>query len=137
MQIFDIFDRCKYVNGCLEWQGALNTDGYPRGLINGDENAKLHREIFNALNGYYPKVVRHSCDNILCLNPIHLIGGNDIDNVKDRHNRNRTHNQVSDQDIQNVKLLRNQGQSFQDISDVLGIRRKRVEYIYHQYVKEN
>lgn len=136
MNIAHVYRRCEQVGACIEWQGALNTDGYPRGLVNGNNNAKLHREVFHLLRGYYPEVVRHTCDNKKCLHPEHLIDGNQLDNVKDRHERNRTHNQVSDIDIWIVRYLRRHGETYANIAKFMHITYKRVEYIMNKYVKE-
>ena len=139
MHIHDIPLRCIEVDGgCLEWQGALNSDGYPRGVVNGNRNSKLHRELFNYMNGYYPEVVRHTCDNIKCLNPFHLIGGSNLDNVNDRHVRNRTHRQVSELEIIFVKEARGLfGWTLKKIAQEMGTNYKRIEYINNRYVKEN
>jgi len=84
---------CTKPNGeCLEWQRALNTDGYARAVWYGNSNGKVHRIVFSLSN---PKldiegmVVRHSCDNPICINPKHLLIGTEADNMKDRDTRGR------------------------------------------------
>jgi len=122
---------------CLIWLGAYNTDGYPRGLIDGDNNAKLHREIFFLHNGYYPIVVRHTCDDTRCLNPNHLVSGFPLDNIQDRHERGRTFNQVSPFEVEIVKNMRSGNHTLKQIAEKFGYKYKRVEYINNRYVKEN
>ena len=76
-------------SNCFEWLGALNTDGYPRAVVDGNSNAKLHRVVFELAKGFLPEVVRHSCDNPKCLNPNHLLAGTARQNTLDRHERGR------------------------------------------------
>lgn len=121
---------------CRIWQGAVNTDGYARALINGNENGKVHREIFYLVNGYYPPVVRHSCDNPLCIEPTHLQPGTQLDNVKDRHTRKRTYGYVSQKERTQVLELRHQGLTMETIANTLQIKTKRVEYILHNWSKD-
>ena len=79
-------------NGCLIWTKCFNTDGYPRALIEGNANAKVHRVVCELHTGQDISglVVRHTCDNIKCVNPEHLIIGTYLDNVNDRVIRDRS-----------------------------------------------
>ncbi len=79
--------------GCIEWDGLFNANGYGQSYMNG--KAQLaHRISFvisNALdlseiNGV---VIRHKCDNPRCINPLHLESGTQLDNVRDMHARGR------------------------------------------------
>lgn len=118
-------------NGCMEWTRCLNTDGYPRAVIRGNSNGKVHREVCalkeeRGISGY---VVRHTCDNPRCINPDHLILGSVLDNVRDRSTRKRAHGHVSVKEAETVKALRVAGFTYKEISATLGIKYKRVEYI--------
>lgn len=77
------------VGECLEWVRCFNTDGYPRAMIDGYANGKVHRIVYEILNGPINKglVIRHTCDNKKCINPDHLIIGTTKDNVDDRNLR--------------------------------------------------
>lgn len=79
--------------------------------------------------GYYPELVRHTCDNRACINPEHLLPGNHDLNMQDRRERNRIPNQVSMEEYGLVKDLRESGKTYFQIGDQLGIKSKRVEYI--------
>lgn len=50
---------------------------------------RLHRAIFYDANGYWPPVVRHTCDNPRCIEISHLVGGTAADNNRDRAIRGR------------------------------------------------
>lgn len=128
---------CKYLeytiqteNGCLEWTRCFNTDGYPRAGVKGNTNLKVHREVFYECNGYYPDVVRHTCDNKKCINPDHLVGGTSLDNVQDRNERKRTYNHRPQELKDRAKELRSKGYKFKEIVQELGLEKvKQVEYL--------
>lgn len=78
---------------CLEWTRCLNTDGYPRCLWRGNSNGKVHRIVYGLIHHkecLVDKVIRHTCDNPLCINPTHLVSGTPRDNMKDRDLRGRS-----------------------------------------------
>lgn len=102
-----ILNHTKENNGCLEWQKCLNTDGYPRAFIDGNANAKVHRVVWELYNlksalGY---VIRHKCDNPLCLNPAHLLLGTPQQNVKDMDERGRRQG-LSQKDCEAIHYLK-------------------------------
>lgn len=72
-------------NGCLEHlQNSL------RGWICRDgKNITLHRWIFFLNNGFLPEVVMHTCDNLKCINPLHLKAGTFKENSEDMVNKKR------------------------------------------------
>lgn len=64
---------------------------YGKGLQSkGFRGSHLHRQVFFETHGFLPVVVRHTCDNMRCINPDHLIGGTQSDNMKDRSLRGRS-----------------------------------------------
>lgn len=100
-------------DGCHLWTGCLTPDGYPRVSRDGNPNLRGHRYFYEQVHGKIPEglVIRHTCDNPLCLNPEHLITGTVDENVQDRIERSRTHNHVSDEQVEEVKRLRSLGLS--------------------------
>ena len=73
---------------CWEWQGSLRGDSYGQLYAQG-KHRSAHRFSFFLANYYYPPVVRHKCDNRICVNPHHLEGGTQTDNMKDVVERGR------------------------------------------------
>lgn len=77
-------------NSCTFWQGAKSGDGY--GIITwGGKCYASHRVSYLIFNGVIPynKLVRHTCDNPLCVNPKHLLLGTVSDNGIDCAKRRR------------------------------------------------
>lgn len=73
--------------------GSLVSIGYARTHRNilGKRTALLmHRAVFWDKFGYLPEVVMHACDNPRCINPAHLRGGTQQDNVEDMLLKGRT-----------------------------------------------
>lgn len=130
-------------SGCMLWRGAVNTDGYPAGSRRRKDNfrvecnVKLHRHLYEHMHGVIlgkGDVIRHSCDNPLCLNPEHLSIGTMTDNMVDRRDRARTHGHVSGAEIAAVREALLQGKKFVDVATDLGITTKRLKYIRVKYL---
>lgn len=95
----DILANTTTNGDCKEWKGALHRNGYAKiGKTALFKTPLLHREVFNLVHGYYPPVVMHTCDNPRCINPAHLMGGTQQDNIDDMHRKGRgvKHNNVSE-----------------------------------------
>jgi len=116
---------------CLEWQRCFSTEGYPREGFKGNSNVKVHREVFNIVNGYYPPVVRHKCDNTKCINPDHLEGGTAHENLQDRINRKRCGNYKSQELVDEVIRLRKSGMKLKHIAATLNQPYKVIDYIVY------
>jgi hypothetical protein len=69
---------------CWSWKGNTVSGGYGRFFINGRKHL-IHRLVFKAYNGGLSdtELVRHSCNNPNCCNPMHLKSGTNEDNAKD------------------------------------------------------
>lgn len=77
-------------NGCYRCTNySTGSEGYVKVTVDNKQQGG-HRYSFFIKNGYYPKVVRHTCDNKWCVNPNHLLPGTHKDNVMDRVKRNRS-----------------------------------------------
>ena len=77
-------------NECWEWKAyTINTTGYGK-FWNGYSYIKAHRHSWELVYGPIPegKLVLHTCDNRICVNPNHLYLGTHSDNNLDRSYRN-------------------------------------------------
>lgn len=80
----------KAPNGCWEWTGNRNRDGYGLSakrigtVLAHRISYRIHRGVFD-LN----LCVLHKCDNPPCVNPDHLFLGTDMDNMRDMHSKGR------------------------------------------------
>ncbi len=102
----------KINDGCHECTShATNSSGYPQTRISGKLWA-ISRYIYTQHYGEIPKgkIIRHKCDNRLCINIDHLEIGTHKDNSQDMVKRNRSAKGVKNG---NAKLTE---------SDVLEIR---------------
>jgi hypothetical protein len=95
-----VFDRCLLVGACLEWQGAIRSDGYGSVGFN-SIHRKPHHVAFAVSYGFSLDEMRvftkelglyvmHTCDNRRCINPSHLILGTASDNAADRSMKGRS-----------------------------------------------
>ena len=78
-------------DGCWECVShQLNQDGYARINRNG-KSTYIHRYIFSLKNEGITKGmhVLHKCDNPQCINLDHLFEGTNLDNIKDKVEKNR------------------------------------------------
>lgn len=81
-------------NDCWTWKGARNGNGYGnfRTAEFGRTTLSAHRVSYLIVNGEWPPngmLVRHKCDNPICVNPHHLEYGTVADNMKDMVERGR------------------------------------------------
>lgn len=129
----EILSHTIKVGNCLEWQRCFNSDGYPRAVIDGDSNTKVHRKVFELVNGFKPPVVRHTCDNIKCINPDHLLPGTPSENTKDRDTRGRTHNYLPPEERDLILSLRAEGLSYKEIARQLNCSVKRVDTTLYRF----
>jgi hypothetical protein len=80
----------KQVGDCLEWLGEC-VKGRGRVRFHGKKQSasRVMFALWNNVAIESVPVVRHTCDNPLCINPEHLISGTQADNVKDMWERGR------------------------------------------------
>lgn len=97
---------------CWVWQGARTSCGYPVIARGKNTNIRGHRYVYEWVYGKIPEghVIRHSCDNPLCVNPEHLIPGLPVDNVKDMDERDRRYRKINAEVVKAVLDLWEMGQ---------------------------
>ena len=85
---------------CVEFTGLIASNGYGRGQVQVGPQTHPHPAVYEVgahvaafMNtwGPVPKgmIVRHTCDNPPCINPMHLQLGTQGDNMRDRYMRGR------------------------------------------------
>jgi len=117
------------VSGCWQWQGAKTTCGYPVIARGGNTNIRGHRYVYEWVYGKIPEghVIRHKCDNPLCVNPEHLVSGTPADNVKDMDERERRFKKIDAVVVKAVLDLWETGQYKKiEISKLLNMDPRRV-----------
>jgi hypothetical protein len=74
-------------NECWEWTGSVHSAARPYGQIWVDGRAckatRVSWELANSQPVPEGKMICHSCDNPICVNPAHLWPGTMSDNIKD------------------------------------------------------
>jgi hypothetical protein len=81
-------------NGCRQWTGFYKGDDSKNRYADVSYRGKrmtVHRAVYMLTKGPIPtdKVVRHKCDNSLCINPEHLELGTQYENCQDAKQRGR------------------------------------------------
>jgi hypothetical protein len=100
-------ERCPELGPCHIWTGAV-ANGYGRVRdTRGEVGERMrqhqaHKAVWMLANGSLPRgkfwgggadiVIRHKCDNKLCVNLAHLEPGSGRDNMRDKHERGRAYN---------------------------------------------
>ncbi len=84
------WEKVNKTDGCWEWTSTIGTNGYGKFWFNGKVH-EAHRFIYEQLHGDIPDniCVCHSCDNPICVNPIHLWPGTVAQNVDDKVRKGR------------------------------------------------
>lgn len=110
-------------DGCWEWKGSTKGNGYGQINVRG-KPCFAHRVSFEIENGAIEDglIVRHKCDNPICVRPDHLETGSQKQNMIDMKTRGRerhfTHSgernpaaKISDSDVSKIKADRSNSQS--------------------------
>lgn len=95
-------------NGCFICTShKVDKDGYPR-VVRDGRGHRMHRYLYQKVHGELDSpdvIIRHSCDQPLCINVDHLKRGTTQDNMRDKMSRNR---QAKGSDVGTSKLTESQ-----------------------------
>jgi hypothetical protein len=114
---------------CLVWRGAVSTGGYPILTIR-RKSFYAHRIQYIVNHGWIgPEVVvRHTCDNPLCIRPDHLIPGTHADNVADKVHRGRQpvgsrngRSKLTEDQVEEIRRRVALGESYRAIGRQFGV----------------
>lgn len=124
---------------CLSHTVKGKQNRYPR-IMDFGTRKKVHRFIFEQCFGSIPDgmVVRHKCDNTLCINPEHLELGTQSDNVHDCFARNRMPDRSGEKNPkcklttrQVMEIRANTKDSHGHLARVYGVSRTQISHIRH------
>ncbi len=124
--------------GCLVWMRGATGVGYGTISVGGKTRA-AHRVAYALANGSIPKglVVRHTCNNPLCVNPVHLSIGTHQDNMNDMVAAGRaaigSGRKLSDEKIAMIVGMRIRGATQQAIADEFDVSLKTVQLILNNH----
>lgn len=118
---------------CWEWTGKRNGAGY--GVIRtGGANhryTRAHRAVYEDRIGPIPadcRVLMHTCDNPICVNPAHLVPGNDADNMWDKALKGRHSKKLTADDVRQIRSLA-VTHTQREIAAVFGVSHQMIGYI--------
>lgn len=103
-------------NGCWEWQGHKMNNGY--GYISINQNKLLaHRISYKIFKGDVPddKVLRHKCNNPICIYPEHLLIGDQRDNVHDAIRCGNIKRKLNWSQVCDMRIRHEKGEAIKDL----------------------
>lgn len=136
---------------CWLWTGLLFVSGgYGQFTIRYGLVVRAHRLAYELAIGPIPegKIIRHTCDVRRCVNPAHLIPGTQKENAQDMARRGRQIFQASpekisrgskhwsakltEEDIPQIRGLRNQGLTLRAIANIYGVTEKSISDVVNR-----
>tara|TARA_B110000503_G_scaffold139588_1_gene228328 strand:- start:868 stop:1350 length:483 start_codon:yes stop_codon:yes gene_type:complete len=136
----DILDE----NICWEWKGWINhkKGGYGQ-LVHNKTLHKAHRISYEI---YYAEPLGnlhclHTCDNPICVNPLHLFAGTNLDNIKDKMKKGRCYtgdqkgenngaSKLNNKDVIEIRKLYNtKNYTTYKLGEIYNVHRSTISYI--------
>jgi hypothetical protein len=133
-------DRSSGPDACWPWLGRRDRDGYGRIQVKGKAKGAHVVALELATGEPVPsgELVRHSCDNPPCCNPLHLLSGDHADNSADAKERGRTLSgercssaKLSDEQADEIRRLCAGGKYgiFTQLAKKFGVSSRQISYI--------
>lgn len=130
------------MSACIPTQRAKNSQGYGY-ISHGGRMVGEHRLVYCnhhgiAIEDIAGKVIRHTCDNRWCINPMHLLIGTHTDNMKDMAERGRTsvrygedhpNTSLTWDDVLNIRALRADGAKTTELARRFGVSQPTISAI--------
>lgn len=122
---------------CWGWTGALDDEGYAV-LSLWARPARAARAMLALIYGPLPPgmVVRHKCDNRVCVNPDHLTVGSQADNIADKVARDRqargTGNaaaKLTEPDVRDIRARHAAGASAKALAREYGVNPRAITFV--------
>jgi hypothetical protein len=109
------------VNGCITWQGCVNSKGYPS-----NSGGLVHRQAWEAFNGPLPpgNEVHHVCGNKRCISVEHLESL-----TPGEHRRAEGRHKLDEYQVRHILSMIANGVSHSKIADKFAIRKAYVSQI--------
>jgi hypothetical protein len=129
-------------NNCHNCTSHSVSNRYPQIKRDG-KYRRVHAYIYEQCFGEIPdgKVVRHKCDNTMCINPEHLELGTHADNMSDMKRRNRSasgerngSNKLSNEQVVEIRDMLASGNSQQSIADKFKVSQMTISLIKNNKV---
>jgi hypothetical protein len=135
-------------NGCINWLGQHDKNGYGRIKPTGEKRIRAHRYSYQKFVGSIPEgcLVCHKCDNPSCVNHEHLFIGTPSDNTKDMHKKGRAvfnmkglpmkmlpNSKLTKEDVLKIRELIKEGKKQIDIAALFKIHRSTVLHIKKRF----
>lgn len=125
------WSKVEKTDTCWFWRGLKDVHGYGQFSYKANRYS-AHRFAYCITKGVIASnlVVRHTCDNKLCVNPEHLILGTNKQNVQDMKDRRWRYNQkISQIDKEKIRQLREDGKSYKELANLFEVHTSTIWHI--------
>lgn len=131
-KVQDFWFYVKRGEGCWEWTGHIDIDGYGRFTVE-KTLMKAPRVMWMLREGDIPvgMCVCHTCDNRKCIRPDHLFLGTPKDNHQDKVRKGRTGRmaKLTPQQVVEIRKQRTEGVGIPTLSMTFGVGRSQISRI--------
>lgn len=127
-------------DGCWQWLGSKDKDGYGTIKLRGRRVRKAHRLSYELHKGEIPEGMQvcHSCDNPECANPSHLFIGTTQDNKNDSIAKGRHIKgtdlywkvKLSEADVVAIRRAQGSGVTSYQLAEKYGVNAVSIQYIW-------